>query len=648
MYKFITLFCTLVLLLTACQKTTEIEESISPDTDIQTETITEPVEIISTPVYTIPDDVKLVDSQAFAGVDTDVITEIIVHEEVGAMDFVYLNSLPSLRKITLDEDNPHYKSITGESYQTPPPEECIIMSMASTEIFYIPDLETNRIYMERTPITEQYPKDTEIRLYTRGVTIDVYYTYSNGREYIKKWYMTDIRYVPKGTTYSPLTVACPENVQIDNSYGLSVFPVTEGMVVSQIDFGYSSYEPVTYVFTEKKVLTCPHPQHTWAAHEARDQMLYYPGENGALLYTRTCNYFVGQDERMWANQFIFSPDQYWKEDGTVTWDNDTFLHTPTKFYTITDFFATFGTTMEEEYRKIQEKNPDTCTETWEERMQNSGRILLDMCSVHHVAYHTYDDAVINYIDEIHGEGAFMAWIGANSEVPWNYFRDRVCTHATNIVSCLRHFEVPKAFFEETYYTYMYYVHRYDPDILYSGDDAAIDEYFTIDSQYPVDPEVEIRSCIWELKTYLCSRLKTMDLPAEIKEKYTRLGTDWTFPQYILDTGMTKEEFIALLDEKTPVVPKRPNKNTYGSMYVEPAIYINSLFDVNEIFGFTKYTIVEDAPEYIKMKEIEEAETAYERARLVLELEKTFLNDMDEIRFGQSTKERIDPAVFSKK
>ncbi len=645
MLKTIFLFFLLTICLTACRKTTlqTNENTVLPDTPTAgpEKTVEKLPEIVSTPVYTIPKDVKLVDSQAFSYVDTDVITEIVVHEAVGAMDFVYLNTFPSLEKITIDQNNPHYRNVTDETCQSPSPEGCVIMSMASTEIFYIPAPETNRIFVERTAFAEQYPENTEIRLYTCGITIDVYYTNAS-EENTNLWYMTDICIIPADKTYKQKTKACPENTQISGQYGLSVFPVSEGLVVSQMVFVPSAYEPMTYLFTNDIVLPCLHPEYRSGTGEIRDVVVYYPGEDGALLYTRTNPNMV--ETMLWDWRNVTSTEQYWKEDGIVVRDADTLRLTPTKFYTITDYFAEKGTTPEVAYRMAQEAEPDRYLLTWEELLLSNERGRYDMCSVHHTDYHAYSGEVIKYIDEIHGEGTFSAWVENLPDLPWDYVRNK-CPFDRNIVDCLQQFEVPKEVFEEMYYTGMYYIYRYDPDILYSDDERLIEDYFTIDNRYYVDLEKEIRTCIWKLKIKLYRRLETIDIPAEIKEKYASF-TNWTFPHYIMDIGITKAEFTAILDDMTPEVPKRPNKNTYGSMYVEPAIYINTLFNVDEIFGFTKYAIGEDEPEYQTMKEIEEAETVYDRALLVLALEKTFLQDMDEIRFGTSAKENMNPDLFS--
>ena len=93
-----------------------------------------------------------------------------------------------------------------------------------------------------------------------------------------------------------------------------------------------------------------------------------------------------------------------------------------------------------------------------------------LCTIHSRAAHSFTDALIKYV----GEENFDEWIKDASMSP---ISDGCRNPEYTVYECIKYFNIPKEVFEEINLKECYNVFYYDVDILYSGDDNAVEEFF---------------------------------------------------------------------------------------------------------------------------------------------------------------------------
>lgn len=166
----------------------------------------------------------------------------------------------------------------------------------------------------------------------------------------------------------------------------------------------------------------------------------------------------------------------------------------------------------------------------------------DMCHAHKMEYHFYPSELIDYIGD-----EFYDWVYMVESQPDRDLTDECPYSHCNIIECLNYFNISEEEFTELYYTSLYYYYMYDPEIMYSGNNTEIQNFFIDDKTE--DLEFENRSKIRSAKHYLKSSLSDMSVDEQIVEKYSQLPlTAWTFSDIISEAQISRDAFEAFLAE----------------------------------------------------------------------------------------------------
>ena len=166
----------------------------------------------------------------------------------------------------------------------------------------------------------------------------------------------------------------------------------------------------------------------------------------------------------------------------------------------------------------------------------------DMCNVHISEYHSYPGELIDYIGD-----EFYDWVYMVESQPDRDLTDECPYSHCNIIECLNYFNISKEEFARLYYTSFYYSCMYDPEIMYSGNNTEIQNFFIDDKTE--DLELEYKDIILSAKLYLRSSLSDMSVDEQTVEKYYQLPlTAWTFSDIISEAQISQDTFEAFLDE----------------------------------------------------------------------------------------------------
>jgi len=223
-----------------------------------------------------------------------------------------------------------------------------------------------------------------------------------------------------------------------------------------------------------------------------------------------------------------------------------------------------------------------------------------MCSVHISDYHSYPGELIDYIGD-----EFYDWVYSEESKPDSDLTDDCPYSHCNIIECLKYFDISEEEFTEMYYKEWYYSYKYAPDIMYSGNTAAIQEFFLEDYSGKENTEYINRSNIWSAKLDLRLKLSDMAVDEQIIEKYQELPlTAWTFVDIIRDAQISRSTFEEFLAE--------PNSRTFSDAFDEEAIY--NQVEATENIGTAELNAVNSE------------ETMLERCLYNIEYERQFLVD----------------------
>ena len=117
----------------------------------------------------------------------------------------------------------------------------------------------------------------------------------------------------------------------------------------------------------------------------------------------------------------------------------------------------------------------------------------NLCTVHSVmSYHSYSQEMMALV----GEDEFYEWVETAEKGP---SVDGCPSPNANVYEFIKHFEISRSDLEEIYYnTSLYYDSVLNFDVLYSGDDEAVDEFYrNVDELHIIEKK---RRAFWELKS----------------------------------------------------------------------------------------------------------------------------------------------------
>ena len=210
-----------------------------------------------------------------------------------------------------------------------------------------------------------------------------------------------------------------------------------------------------------------------------------------------------------------------------------------------------------------------------------------MCSVHTADYHTYPKELIDFV----GSEAFYDWIENEDPSDAGGNSHDGCPYSRNILSFLKHFHVSKEDFSGIYYKELYYFYHYSPDILFSEDDEAIEDYFRTLPVYPENEKaINHRILKLVLKDYLLNHTDS----EELKNKYTALSvTEWTIPELIFDGKIPRDVYEKILNGNR----EEENKENFPYYYYNIDRIAEAVDALYQQYGTDKGTFLSaDIPE----------------------------------------------------
>jgi lipoprotein len=307
--------------------------------------------IIKESVYTIKDGVTAVDSLVFENVDTTVITELVISKDVEYIDFAYLNTFANLKQITVAEENVNFRSFIGSTNAS------ILTSLKTCDMLYIPSGDHWLQPWNESEVAACYPSSEEIRIYSCGGILNVYYDYYDND-------LDELYWMLKSIEYNGITKTLNKEKQITGNCSFDVFRINSGFVASHSYYSWSN----AFIFKDETFIEYnPPKENAWAygINTEGDSVFFYPDENGDLLYQRTTANMVAMQTYDWFLS-LSSADQFWKEEGSVTISEDELIFIPSKTYTVADYLTQRGTTVEEEFERLTNMGVITEYESLEE------------------------------------------------------------------------------------------------------------------------------------------------------------------------------------------------------------------------------------------------------------------------------------------
>lgn len=159
----------------------------------------------------------------------------------------------------------------------------------------------------------------------------------------------------------------------------------------------------------------------------------------------------------------------------------------------------------------------------------------DACTIHTDSYHGFDITLIRYV----GMDAFNKWTESRNGLAVAHGADDVCASDAIIITFIKDFNISKEEFCTLYYNNtMYYTIIYDPDILYSGDDKKIEEYFRdFDNN---NFETIWRGCEYSFKIGLLEGIREKELNSGITPEKVNFRQT-SVVECINKSGLSREE-----------------------------------------------------------------------------------------------------------
>ncbi len=303
----------------------------------------------NTVLYRVADGITSIDRDTFSGIDEGLICELTIGKDVKHIDLAYLNTFPALKRITVDEENAYYHSHIHKSGAS------ILISRTTNEMLYLPAEYGFHLYEDEIPATLLDPS-TNVTVYICGGVLETRFT-TDGLG--TNWYL-------KSAEYGDIRKVIEYNMPITVMYGLNVFRFNEGLCIA---YCYSNWSNAIIFHEHDRLYEFKGGLEYGADVRVSadgDGTRYYPGENGELLYTRTTNRMVAIQTYDWYLDFLTSPDQFWKEDGEISFYDGQYHIKGIKAYTVSDYFAMRNTTPEAWFENLKQKGLNEGFETLEE------------------------------------------------------------------------------------------------------------------------------------------------------------------------------------------------------------------------------------------------------------------------------------------
>jgi len=165
--------------------------------------------------------------------------------------------------------------------------------------------------------------------------------------------------------------------------------------------------------------------------------------------------------------------------------------------------------------------------------------------------------------------------------------DPECTYVLyNIYDCLKYFDVPRDFFEYYYTSYAYVSNDFDIDLLYNGTrEEVFKYYYDLDARYITFHKKESDQL---LKVHMIAVMDMFD-------KFSTAVNSFSIPEFIYETGMTKEQFYLA---KERVIKYQPVTNVVYDYSREELFYDYNIDDVFKNREFYEALIGKVKPYYI--------------------------------------------------
>ncbi len=286
-------------------------------------------EVFEDVLFSVGGDVKVLDASVFYNVDAQKITEIMIGKNVESVDFVFLNSMSSLRKITLG-GNTRFSYITlSEKYGG----GAVFISSDTNEMLYFTGND-HTLDMRDTSIGDAFKTGAAIKVHCAGGELEMRCVHGADED---DWVVSRLM---KGEMEADIG----DELRTGEGKSFRAFR-SEDMFVFSHDFYLWSR---SYIFTKNRIID----ENSWAlsykygidALSEIDSVRYYPGENGSLGYEHVGSEFCteGNDARLLNG--LWSREALWREIGTAEiGDDGAVIYHAEKRYTADDYFASKGT-----------------------------------------------------------------------------------------------------------------------------------------------------------------------------------------------------------------------------------------------------------------------------------------------------------------
>ncbi|GHV15115.1 hypothetical protein FACS1894219_11820 [Clostridia bacterium] len=181
------------------------------------------------------------------------------------------------------------------------------------------------------------------------------------------------------------------------------------------------------------------------------------------------------------------------------------------------------------------------------------------------SFHTITGLITDYIEKKFGENAYEVWKAEAAEINQNTDNSDCQFSELSIYSLIKHFAIPREDFESLYTkTGDYYTINYNVDVLYSGNDALVDAYYT---QERNEEEMYYPAKVDQIKWFLTTDFGSRDADNEYFEYVETLCPNhiawitentgatvrviarryWSIPQYVQDFNVPREVIQQIAD-----------------------------------------------------------------------------------------------------
>ena len=297
-------------------------------------------------VVNIPDTVKEIAANAFANSPVaGSITEINIGPNVEKISINAFAGLPSLVKVNIDPANPYF--ISGESeygYGQ------YILSLNEPVAFYFSckddepgkNTRNDKLYIpcfEDNHITAAFKPYERFSLFWNNAIFEIEHHEDLGTEFFNIY---SVKYGDQIIDFS--------EKPINNAWYMAMAFKTELGFVLQFNYPRSS----GYVFTANKILRTPHV------------LFLYKNELGELCYYEEDDGYMDREQVVDPYSYrITSRDYPLTEEGVIKLVNGELIKEPQKILTISEYFISQGTTIDEWFEEVSINDFDSLEEMFE-------------------------------------------------------------------------------------------------------------------------------------------------------------------------------------------------------------------------------------------------------------------------------------------